>query len=1330
MKKYSLLFSFLFWVSLSKGQGFTPITTTGYNFDAIAETFPFGALGTTATMDLSNYVLFSQAFGVSGGFGAGIINSGTIVSGTNTYQLRAFNTTNALHLTAGSGTLTLTTPARYTQLSLLGFATEGNSTIQGTVNYTDGTTTAFGPFTVNDWFFGAGAVYAGFGRMSRVNAAPYNMNGAPTDPRMYPYNIDIPCASEQKNVASVTISHLAGNHTFIMAISGVVTPTVTANGGSTCAGLPLTLTSSVSATGGTYSWSPSGGSAATASVSPMGTTTYTLSYTLSGCTYTDTAVVNVVPGPTISATPASFCSGGAGVIVTASGAGAGGTYTWSPSTGLSATTGSSVTATPAGTTTYTVTGTTSLGCTGSTTVAVTVNPSPTITCPAIAICAGSSGTLTASGAGAGGTYVWSPGTGLSATAGASVTASPATTTTYTITGTNSFGCSNTTTATVTVNNLPILNVNNAAVCSGTSVVLNATGASTYSWSPGTYLSGTTGSSVTSTPVTSITYTVSGTDVNGCIGTTTSTVTISASLDATITPPAALCVSSASQILTSATPGGTWSATCGGCINSVTGSFDPSISGPGTFTLTYTIPGACGSTDTELILVNPNDDASFIFPASICASAAPVSLVPATTGGTWTSTCGTCVTAAGVFDPSLAAIGSNDITYTTSGTCPMIQTNSIDVVNLVINSVPVTDALCNGSADGTITVNAPGAVLFNIGGGFVGTNTFTVGAGTYTVTVEDAGGCQENTTVTINEPAVMTVPISTTDPSCAGVCDGIIGTAPFGGTAPYTYAWSNGTTSPFVTAACDGSYTITVTDDNGCTASNTGVLIAPVAVNIISITPTSTLCNGSADGMVSIIASATVTSFTLAGSTQTTGDFTGLSAGTYPITVADASGCSATATITVTEPSPVSVNANSDLTICSGQSAAIGSIATGGTAPYTYTWTDASGSTVGSGAAATVTPLTSGSHNYTITVVDANGCGPTNDVQTITVAPPLNVVASVDQTICPGDLASINATATGGNGGPYTYTWINDINSTVLTGQDQNVNPGSTTTYTVTVSDGCTTPQATDVLVVSIYNLPSVTYAISAQQGCVPLTVDFNSTVAAGLLSSYTWNFGDGSFGSDSATSHVFTDDGCYHITLSVETVDGCTTDTTIYSQVCAHPNPVAAFSAQPQPTDVFNTEVIFSNLSIGASTYTWYFENIGNSTTINPIVDFPTDSGGVYNVCLNALSSYGCADSICHEIVVNDLLSVFVPNAFTPDGDGLNEIFLPIVRGEEKGSYQFYVFDRWGQLIFNTNDTQKGWDGTHKNIKSKEDVYVWKILIKNTLNEDVKEYRGHVSLLR
>jgi gliding motility-associated-like protein len=370
------------------------------------------------------------------------------------------------------------------------------------------------------------------------------------------------------------------------------TPVVAVNSSTICAGASATLT----ATGAdAYTWSPATGlsatTGATVTANPTATTTYTITGTTNSCSGTAASTVTVNPNPTVSVNSFTICSSGS-ANVTATGATS---YTWSPPTGLSATTGATVTADPSTTTTYTVTGTTN-GCSGTATSTITVNPNPTVSVNSAVMCSGSPATLTAMGAAS---YVWTPATGLSGTTGPTVTANPPTTTTYTVIG-STMGCTGTATATVTVNPAPVVTVSSATICAGGSATLTATGASSYTWSPATYLSATTGATVTANPPETTTYTVTGT-ANGCSATAVSTVTVNPNPAVSVNS-ATICAGASAMLTATGAATYTWSPATG--LSAATGN---TVTANPPATTTYTVTGTttgCTGTSTATVTVNP------------------------------------------------------------------------------------------------------------------------------------------------------------------------------------------------------------------------------------------------------------------------------------------------------------------------------------------------------------------------------------------------------------------------------------------------------------------------------------------------------------------------------------------------------------------------------------------------------------------------------------------------------------------------------------------------------------------------------------------------------
>jgi gliding motility-associated-like protein len=205
------------------------------------------------------------------------------------------------------------------------------------------------------------------------------------------------------------------------------------------------------------------------------------------------------------------------------------------------------------------------------------------------------------------------------------------------------------------------------------------------------------------------------------------------------------------------------------------------------------------------------------------------------------------------------------------------------------------------------------------------------------------------------------------------------------------------------------------------------------------------------------------------------------------------------------------------------------------------------------------------------------------------------------------------------------------------------------------------------------------------------------------------------------------------VVFTGSTTDGCPVTGTFPSAVCVYDNPVANFTYNPQlPTELDNT-VHFTNTSYGATTYDWTFgTSFGTSTAENPSHTFyGVDPDQTINVCLLVISEYGCADSICKPIKFYGDFLVWVPNTFTPDGDEFNNQFKPVFSKDRQiDDYNLMIFNRWGELIFESHDPDFGWDGTYHGEFVKDGTYTWKIDVKDGLKNKSEQFLGHVNKLQ
>ncbi len=176
--------------------------------------------------------------------------------------------------------------------------------------------------------------------------------------------------------------------------------------------------------------------------------------------------------------------------------------------------------------------------------------------------------------------------------------------------------------------------------------------------------------------------------------------------------------------------------------------------------------------------------------------------------------------------------------------------------------------------------------------------------------------------------------------------------------------------------------------------------------------------------------------------------------------------------------------------------------------------------------------------------------------------------------------------------------------------------------------------------------------------------------------------------------------------------------------------PIANFVFGPQPTTIFNPTINFNNQSIDNFLNTWIFDTLGTSFETDPSFTFPGNEPGSYDVTLIVYNADGCSDTVTYSVIISDELLIYVPNTFTPDGDGINDYFMPVGNDIDPTKYQFYIFNRWGELIFQTDDVNAYWDGTYKSAAPKEDVYVWKIVGRSLSLGRPFEYIGHVTLIK
>ncbi|ASS49294.1 MAG: hypothetical protein CHH17_11245 [Candidatus Fluviicola riflensis] len=421
-----------------------------------------------------------------------------------------------------------------------------------------------------------------------------------------------------------------------------------------------------------------------------------------------------------------------------------------------------------------------------------------------------------------------------------------------------------------------------------------------------------------------------------------------------------------------------------------------------------------------------------------------------------------------------------------------------------------------------------------------------------------------------------------------------------------------------------------------------------------------------------------------------------SSGTYSVTV-DNGGCTDSDTIQVIINGPL-VNLGPDTTVCIPQF-----MLDAGNPGATYVWQDGS---------VNQTFQVSAIGTYFVTVTDANGC---QIMDTIHVLPgALQVDLGPDVVLCIGEAQLLNA----GNPGAV-YNWSNGAITQSITVQEA----GS---YFVNVTQGVCEGSDTVNLVISD---PLAVFSVSDTIGCAPLAVTFTDlSTSSSAINGWSWSFGDGTFSSAQHPAHNYSQSGNYNVQLSISTVDGCVSDTSKLVVVTVIPQPVASFLFSPQIPEL-ETEIAFIDQSVNATSWSWNFGDGAEAFIQNPTHTYTyIENFEVTLVVTNEM----CTDTTVAFIVIEEGLLFYVPNAFTPDDDEFNQVFKPVITsGVDLTSYHLTIYDRWGEVVFESLNTEIGWDGSYARCGLVQDgSYTWKIEFNGKRNGKAYVYHGHVNVLK
>jgi gliding motility-associated-like protein len=808
---------------------------------------------------------------------------------------------------------------------------------------------------------------------------------------------------------------------------------------------------------------------------------------------------------------------------------------------------------------------------------------------------------------------------------------------------------------------------------------------------------------------------------------------------------------------------------------------------GTYSVTTTDASGCTAT-LSVIITQPaaGINLSETHTNVLCFGNATAGINQTVTGGTapytylWSNNATT---------EDLTNIVSGTYTVTTNDAVGCTATLSVTITQpaaAISMSSTILNVLC---------VNGTGSVDLTVSGGtpnytYLWSNNATtqdllaVISGLYTVTVTDANGCTATFNSTVAQ-AVSSTPVQINNQTGTNILSCLTTAIVLQGTGGTNYTWNAGSTpnSATNTFIAPGTYTLSTFDSNNCPVSVSVVISQNIILPIITITSNSGAlaldCNNSS---ISVTASG-ASQYAWGGGLGNTANATMSSVGTYSVVGTGANGCIDSAAITITLAPTPSVTIN-DTSICNGQNLILAptffpaggsiiwsnalptptiSVSPNSTTTYSvlYTWNGCTvsedilvtvnptptvtvnnpticlgdqaqitatpnllgGTYIWSGAQTTnsisVSPVQNNT-NFSV-VYSLNGCVSQNATAVVTVNP-IPTVNVLPITICNGQSGNLVATTNlpGGN-----FLWINGGETT----NSITVNPTTTTTYPVLYTlNGCPSLQATGTL--NVNPLPVASMLADTLSGCAPLTVSFEADTT-NQQATYQWSSNSGGSGNGASSMMTFTNGGCYNVTLTA-TMNGCVSSATNLNYICIEALPVAEFSTSISHFSESSQSMNFINSSSGASSYVWSFGDGASSVITSPTHLFANTTSG-YTIMLTAISSLGCTDSTLVTIDYQESEVYYIPNSFTPDGDKFNQVFLPIfTAGIDPYNYTMEIYNRWGEVIFETHNMEYGWDGSYglEGNDCPSGSYTYRIVIKMPDIDERKILVGHVNLIR
>lgn len=649
--------------------------------------------------------------------------------------------------------------------------------------------------------------------------------------------------------------------------------------------------------------------------------------------------------------------------------------------------------------------------------------------------------------------------------------------------------------------------------------------------------------------------------------------------------------------------------------------------------------------------------------------------------------------------------------------------------------------CFGSANGQLEAivsqgKSPYTYKWNVGGTGNTNRLFNLKVGSYYIDVTDANGCRASDTINLTQPNILLAIRNEKDVNCAGLENGQVTFNAQGGTPNYTYILNQSTqnTTGIFTGLPSGLHALEIIDKNGCKYDDEFVITEPKALQF-AIDKSDVACNGEKNGGVRILIEGGGTpnysiSFNNGAFVDTTIlKATALKAGTYPFIIKDKNGCSINNNVQLIEPNALSASANGSGTFCVGEEVELTATVSGGTPTYTYSW---SSSLINND---TILEYPTETTNYFFQGIDANGCKTPPIKLDVNIRNLFDDSVSVlaNDTNCFGDKYTVQAVHfKDGQDSDYMYNWSPNIGNNTgpytFTANNNSIN------YVLTITDVCGNEVKDSILVIGVKR-PEYILPDTVATACVPYNIIIADTINSntGTLK-YSW-FVNGTL---EETSNVFVRNfnqaGEYNIRVVIETLFGCKTTAANTSKIFINESPTA-YAESDKTEDILRDATFnFYNLSNGYTSYYWTFGDGDSSFVMNPTKTYADT--GLYNATIHVENNNGCPAEFPIQVRVKPYYILVVPSGFTPSGNQGgeydptntdNDVFYPFT--DFVRDYSFKIFNRWGELVFESNNLEIGWDGYYKGKLSQQDVYVWKLNITYTDGFKVSK-TGDVTLFR